>query len=156
MDLDFRPGTPDDGSILLSIHRRAVTKVAAQDYPPDLIQSWLHGLTPEGYGRSMAEGERIELALVDGRPAGFCGVIRCEVRGLFVDPAYARRGLGSTLLQRALQDLRSLGCARVAVISSVTGIPFYVHNGFNELQRRMHRSRGGLDMEVVDMMREFT
>ena len=143
MHLEFRPATPADGSILLSIHRRAVTELVAKDYTTDEIRSWLHGLTPEGYGRSMDEGERIEMAMVDGCLVGFCGNMPCAIRGLFVDPDYTRRaGLGSALLQRALQVLRSDGCARAAVISSMTATPFYIRNGFEELGRREHKNRG--------------
>ena len=82
--LDFRPATPDDGAVLLSIHCGAVTELAAVDYTLEEIRSWLHGLTPEGYGQSMAQGERIEVAMLNGRVVGFCGIRLCDIRGLFV------------------------------------------------------------------------
>jgi len=155
LKLDFRSATPEDGAVLLSIHCAAVTELTATEYTPDEIRSWLHGLTAEGYGRSMAQGERIELAIVDERVVGFCGIRLCDIRGLFADPRYVRHGVGSALLQRGLRQLREDGCTLVFVSSSVTAAPFYTRNGFKERRRGMWHSRGGLEIRSVELTYEF-
>ena len=72
-----------------------------------------------------------------------------------LDPMHARRGVGSALLQRGLEQLRSDGCALVFVSSSVTAAPFYIQNGFNEHRRRAWLSRGGLELHSVELACEL-
>ena len=56
----------------------------------------------------------LHLALVDGQPAGCIGLrklddTRCEMKRLYVRPAYRKNKLGDLLVQRILQDARDLG-----------------------------------------------
>jgi len=147
----FRPGTPLDGEALLSVHTRAVEITSAREYGEAIARSWIFGLTADGYGQSMAAGEEFELAEADGRVVAFCGVKDDEICGLYVDPAYGGRGIGRALFRRAMSRISARGHTRIRVVASLTAVPLYREHGFGIVRHRQKRSRGGLDMQVVDM-----
>jgi putative acetyltransferase len=149
--VEYRPGTPQDGAAMLSIHTRAIELVAVNDYGEELAQSWAYGLTAEGYGRAMADGEIFDVAVVDDRVVGFCGRKNDEVVGLYVDPDFMRRGIGSALLDRAMQQLQRQGHRRIIVDSSLTAMPFYLRRGFHLVSERIRPTRGGLEIRAVDL-----
>jgi ribosomal protein S18 acetylase RimI-like enzyme len=147
----FRPGTPQDGAAILSVHKRAIERVAVRDYGEEIARSWAHGLSAEGYARSMADGEVIEVAIAEGRLVGFCGHKDDEIYGLYIDPDFMRRGIASILLERALQELQRRGHRRIIVDSSLTAMRFYRRHGFRVIRERRRKTRGGLEMTALDM-----
>jgi putative acetyltransferase len=149
--IHYRPGTPEDGAAMLSIHTRAITLVAARDYGEEMARSWAHGLTAEGYAQSMAEGEIFEVAICDGRVVGFCGYKNDEVCGLYVDPDFSRRGIASCLLAHAMQALHRQGHRRIIVDSSITAVPFYRQHGFRVVKERTRMTRGGMEVPTADL-----
>jgi putative acetyltransferase len=147
----FRAGTPEDAAAMLSVHIRAIKLVAARDYGEEMACSWAHGLTTERYARSIADGEIFEVAVCDGRVVGFCGYKKDEICSLYVDPDFGRRGIASTLLERALRALQDRGYRRVIVDSSITASPFYQHHGFRVVRERTRMTRGGMEIPTVDL-----
>jgi N-acetylglutamate synthase-like GNAT family acetyltransferase len=53
-----------------------------------------------------------------------------RIRAMFIDPAWARRGLGRAILERAEADARAAGFASVELMATPTGIEFYARNGY--------------------------
>lgn len=147
----YRAGTPEDGAAMLSVHTRAIELVAVRDYGEVMARSWSHGLTAEGYARSMAAGEIFEVAVCDGRVVGFCGYKNDEICGLYVDPDFGRRGIASKLLEHALQGLQRQGHRRVIVDSSITAVPFYRRHGFGVVKERTRMTRGGMEIPTADL-----
>jgi putative acetyltransferase len=143
--------TPRDGAAMLSIHTRAIELVAVRDYGEDMARSWAHGLTAERYSRSMAEGEIFEVAVFDGRVVGFCGHKNDEICSLYVHPDFGRRGIASSLLERALRVLQDRGHRRVIVDSSITASPFYQKHGFRLIRERTRMTRGGMEVPAADL-----
>ena len=146
------PG-PHDGFALLAVHTRAIEMIAVKDYGPDIARSWAHGLTPDGYARSMADGEIFEVAVLDGAIIGFCGIKLGEICGLYVDPDHMRRGVATQLLSHALAWMDTQGCERVKIEASLTALPLYLRHGFRNVATKLKGTRGGLDMLAVDMER---
>jgi putative acetyltransferase len=147
----YRAGMPEDGAAMLSIHTRAIELVAVREYGEVMARSWSHGLTAEGYARSMADGEIFEVAVCEGRVIGFCGYKDGEVCGLYVDPDFGRRGVASSLLAHALQALQRQGHRRVFVDSSITAVPFYRRHGFRVISERTRMTRGGIEIPTADL-----
>ena len=154
-DISFRPITPEDGAVLVLLHRRAILLDGVRAYPPDVARSWACGLQPDGYARSAAAGEAIELALLGPSIAGFCGVRGEEIAGLYVDPAFTRLGIGSALMRRALKRIAAEGHARARVSAALSAAGFYEAMGFELVRGRMHATPGGLSMPVLEMTREL-
>jgi GNAT superfamily N-acetyltransferase len=58
-----------------------------------------------------------------------------KIRAIFVDPAWARRGLGSLLLQHCEQAAQAAGFLHLEMGSTLTGVPLYTLKGYVETAR---------------------
>jgi len=85
---------------------------------------------------------RLFLATVDGQPAG-CVALRplpgdaCELKRLYVRPAFRATGLGRQLMDRILAEARGIGYRRMRLTSVVgemdRAIAMYQRYGFTEV-----------------------
>ena len=101
-------------------------------------------------------GERYLLAEVQGEGgnlAGFCSWLPAEVRGLYIHPAWARRGVGSVLMDRAEAAIIEAGASRIHLGASRIARPFYERRGYRMVRSLEWVSRGGLVMEAFAMER---
>ncbi|HKV69995.1 MAG TPA: GNAT family N-acetyltransferase [Gemmatimonadales bacterium] len=101
---------------------------------------------------------RLLLATVGGDPAG-CVAIRplggdaCELKRLYVRPAFQGTGLGKALMDRILTEARSAGYARIR-LDTILGkmdraIAMYRRYGFKEIAPYGdHPVEGTIDMEL--------
>ena len=76
-------------------------------------QNYQHEIEDLPYKYGPPDGT-LNLALVDGKPAGCIGLRklddhRCEMKRLYVRPEYRKNQLGDLLVQRILQDARDRG-----------------------------------------------
>jgi GNAT superfamily N-acetyltransferase len=93
-------------------------------------------------GRYASPSGRLLLASVGGEPAG-CVALKgladgaCELKRLYVRPAYRGSGLGRTLLGRIVREARDLGykSIRLDTVPSVMGdaVALYRSFGFEEI-----------------------
>jgi N-acetylglutamate synthase-like GNAT family acetyltransferase len=76
---------------------------------------WLQEDWEKGKNRFDAEGEAFYVVRSDGRLIGLCGLNRdpyalkdgvCKLRRLYIFPAVRRRGVGRSLVKRAIDDAR--------------------------------------------------
>jgi GNAT superfamily N-acetyltransferase len=54
---------------------------------------------------------------------------RAEVRPMFVDPARARRGVGTALLAAAERAIAAAGFAKVHLVATLSGVALYERAG---------------------------
>lgn len=85
---------------------------------------------------------------LDGRPAGFIGLIDGFIGGLFVDPAAHGHGLGKALVRHAAGLKGALELEVYA--ENATAIGFYDRIGFVETERRIGDD-DGRPLEVIRM-----
>ncbi len=86
---------------------------------------------------------RLYLALWDGKPAGCIGLRkldghRCEMKRLYVRPAFRERHIGSALVQRIVADAREIGYAQMLLDTFPfleRAIAMYRAMGFYEIAR---------------------
>lgn len=71
-----------------------------------------------------------------------------ELDGLFVDPAFMRRGIGRALVNDAVALARSRGCERIEVTANPSALEFYVRMGFIDDGIEQTRFGPGLRMHV--------
>ena len=148
----FRKANPDDGTAMLEVHRAAIDAIDDQFYSHEHRESRAFGLTCDGYGRRMAEGEYLELAISRNGPVlGFCGIKNGEIFGLYVHPKGQGQGLGRQLLERGEARLASQGHAVLPLTASLNAQAFYERQGYRLVEMGQVKSRGGL-MQVVARM----
>ncbi len=93
--------------------------------------------------RAMDVGAVMDVALVDGRLAGYvCGKRyddAAHIIRLVIDPRLGRRGVGRALLRHAAGTLRKMGAKHITLNTpaSLPALEFYKHNGFAELRERV-------------------
>lgn len=106
-------------------------------------------LEKQGYDDELVHPERkyglprgrLYIARIEGEPAG-CVALRplderrCEMKRLYVRPAYRERGLGGQLIQRVIDEARSIGyeCLLLDTLPFLTdAIGMYRRRGFVDI-----------------------
>ncbi|HYX21435.1 MAG TPA: GNAT family N-acetyltransferase [Thermoanaerobaculia bacterium] len=78
-----------------------------------------------------------------------------KVRAFFVHPDFARRGVGSRILEACLAAARAAGFRRVELAATLPGVPFYAARGFVERERLSAPMADGRGLPIVRMEREI-
>jgi GNAT superfamily N-acetyltransferase len=78
-----------------------------------------------------------------------------RIRAFFVHPSFARRGVGSVILEACLEAAREAGFRRVELAATLPGVPFYRAFGFEEREELELPMREGLGLPVIRMVREL-
>lgn len=149
----LRPGKPGDAEALLQVHQRAILVLGRRIYSDAQVESWASGNTAERYVSAMREdGEIFEVAVArKGRIVAFCSRKEAEVRSLYVDPDWARHGIGRLLLKRAEMAITEAGHGSISIGASLVGLPFYESQGYRVLRHRHWKTRGGLFIPAAEM-----
>jgi GNAT superfamily N-acetyltransferase len=95
---------------------------------------WSRRATPFGSDRSPARDDRV---LDPARDAA-------RIRALFVHPDFARRGLGSLILESCEAAARQAGFARAELTATLTGVKLFRERGFEAVEEiSIELSNGG-------------
>jgi GNAT superfamily N-acetyltransferase len=78
-----------------------------------------------------------------------------KVRAFFVHPEFARRGIGSRILEKCIEAARVAGFRRVELAATLPGVPFYAARGFRERERLDVPMADGRNLPIVRMEREL-
>jgi GNAT superfamily N-acetyltransferase len=76
-----------------------------------------------------------------------------KIRAFFVDPAWARRGLGSMLMTHCAAHAMAAGFRRLELIATMPGVPLYLRLGFAEVEQFDLELERGVRVPVVRMRR---
>ena len=77
-----------------------------------------------------------------------------KIRAIFVHPAYARRGVGSALLEHCERAARAGGFTELEMGATLTGAPMYARRGYRETGRVKVPLPNGEVLEVVTMRKD--
>jgi ribosomal protein S18 acetylase RimI-like enzyme len=77
-----------------------------------------------------------------------------RIRAIFVDPNFARQGLGSLILARVEAAAREAGFKRYEMGSTLTGVPLYRLKGYREVERIEVPLPNGEALPVVKMVKD--
>ena len=130
-----------------------IRRVRAQDRDGlrDLLEKYFASIEPEvGQQDASAaaafytrEPASSWIAEVDGKPAGCVGLRplsarACEVKHLFVDPAFRGNHLGRALLEAAHTYARATGCEEIyldSLPSMTAALKLYAEMGYTDTER---------------------
>ena len=76
-----------------------------------------------------------------------------RIRAFFVDPDFARRGIGSLLMNACMDAARAAGFRRLELGATLPGEPLYARFGFQALERVDVPMPGGEVLPIVRMTR---
>jgi GNAT superfamily N-acetyltransferase len=74
-----------------------------------------------------------------------------KIRAFFVHPAWARRGIGSMILDACETAAAEAGFRRLEMGATLTGVPFYRVKGYVEMETTEVPLEGGLTFPIVRM-----
>jgi len=91
-----------------------------------------------------AHGQRDAAELEPGKDAA-------RIRAFFVDPAHARQGIGSAILEHCESEARGRGFRRLELVAMLSGVDFYLVHGYEAGTPVRHELGGGLVLELLPM-----
>jgi len=77
-----------------------------------------------------------------------------KIRAFFVDPAYARQGLGRAILERSESEARQAGFTSLTLMATLSGVPFYERLGYVAGPGIHYPLPGGLEIRFVPMSKQ--
>ena len=77
-----------------------------------------------------------------------------KIRAFFVDPAYARQGLGRAILERSEAEARQAGFSSLTLMATLPGVPFYERQGYVAGPAINFPLPGGLEIRFVPMSKQ--
>jgi GNAT superfamily N-acetyltransferase len=78
-----------------------------------------------------------------------------RVRAFFVHPAFARRGIGRSLMQACESAIRAAGFRAVDIVATLAGEPLYAGFDYQVAARYDIPLRNGTGLPVVRMTKQF-
>jgi GNAT superfamily N-acetyltransferase len=74
-----------------------------------------------------------------------------KIRAFFVDPAHARRGIGTMLLDKCEAEARLRGFSRVELMSTLPGIRLYSARGYTGVEQVRYEVAPGVVIDFLPM-----
>ncbi|GAB2458965.1 putative acetyltransferase [Conyzicola lurida] len=139
----LRPYLPGDAEATRRCFHRAVHGTAAADYDDGQLASWAPDEFDAAAWALRRENTATWVAERDGRLVGFSDVDDSGyIDMMFVDPAAARTGVASALLEKVTEVARTNGATQLTVSASITARPLFERHGFTVVAEQLVELRG--------------
>jgi GNAT superfamily N-acetyltransferase len=79
-----------------------------------------------------------------------------KIRAFFIHPQWARRGIGTLILEACESAAISAGFTRLEMGATLTGVPFYRAKGYVELERLEVPMADGTSLPIVSMAKQVS
>jgi len=145
----IRPATAADAPRLQELHTVSVRALCSSHYESDVIDGWLLHRRPQSY---LPPIERGDLFVVEdgGNIVGFGEAVPGTIIAVYVDPGAVRSGVGSAIMERALNVARRGHIGPLRLESTLNAEAFYRRFGFREVKRSSVQ-RNHVTVSVVAM-----
>jgi putative acetyltransferase len=135
MKAEHRLATLNDANRLFEIRRQSITELAAKGMSIADAASWAEKLTVAGMRRKISELE-IWVAEVSEKVVGWGAIRGDRLEGLYTDPEFAGRGIGTELLGLLEGLMRGRGILAVRAEASANAEAFYLRRGYERTDPR--------------------
>ncbi len=177
MSITLRRAARADIPLLAALIKRSAEALIAADYTSSQVAGALGGAF--GVDTQLLDDGTYFVAEEDGVIAGcggwsfratlFGGDTRTDrdasvldprthaakIRAFFVEPAQARRGVGSLLLERCESEARERGFSRVELMATLPGVRLYAARGYVGTQHVSYDLGNGEHIDFVPMSKEL-
>jgi putative acetyltransferase len=136
----------EDREATRSVFERAVHQSASADYSPDQLEAWAPSITAAAdlleWASARSEAVTV-IAVEEGHVAGFGDLVEGSVLDmLYVDPAFARRGIATALIDRLCRLAAQGGAKTIETDASITARSVFERHGFVVLEEQTPVVRG--------------
>ena len=135
-----RPAMPGDAKQLFELRRQSIVHLAPNGMSISGVEAWAASLTISGMETKIREMD-ILVAEIDGRVVGWGAVRGDRLEGLYAAPEFAGQGIGSELLSRLEELMRTRGIQSVQAEASSNAEGFYRRRGYEPLGPRVGDAR---------------
>jgi putative acetyltransferase len=134
----LRPFLPSDARRCVEIFRASIEELASEDYDEDQREAWsAKADDPAAFAERLSESLTL-IASLDGASVGFASLKGLAVLDmLYVDPAFARRGVGSALIDALVRIAQARGVEKLSADASDSARPLFERNGFVAQRRNL-------------------
>ena len=178
MSISLRKATLDDVPALQSLIARSARGLSTAEYRPAQVEGALRGAF--GVDTQLVNDQTYFVAEENGAMVG-CGgwsfrstlfgsdarggrdssVLdpksqAAKVRAFFVDPSWARRGIGTLLLERCEQEARAHGFSAVELMATLPGVKLYAARGYVGSDMVRYEVGEGESIEFIPMRKTLT
>lgn len=99
------------------------------------------------FGASVFEGRDPGLLDPSTEPA--------KIRAFFIHPEMARRGVGSSILDRCENEARAFGFRSAEMMATLPGVPLYEVRGYRKIAPHMVPLGDGIEIECIVMRKDL-
>src|SRR6202162_5392357 len=173
MSITLRNATLDDVPALRSLIARSARGLSTADYRPAQVEGALRGAF--GVDTQLVNDRTYFVAEENGAIVG-CGgwsfrstlfgsdarggrdsslldpkSQAAKIRAFFVDPSWARRGIGTLLLERCEAEARARGFSEVELMATLPGVKLYAVRGYVGAEMVRSEVGAGESIEFIPM-----
>jgi putative acetyltransferase len=130
-----RLATLADAGRLFELRRQAIVTLAPKGMSVAEADAWAATLTVEGMERKVRELE-IWVAQVNGAVVGWGAIHGGRLEGLYTDPAFIGRGVGTELLGLLEALIQARGISAITAEASANAEEFYRRRGYEQVGLR--------------------
>jgi putative acetyltransferase len=134
----LRPFLPSDARRCIEIFRNSIEELGNEDYDEDQREAWsARADDPAAFAERLSESLTL-IANLDGASVGFASLKGLAVLDmLYVDPAFARRGVGTALIDALVRIAQARGAEKLSADASDSARPLFERNGFVAQRRNL-------------------
>lgn len=153
----IRRATSADGGPIGAVHIRAIHPSCASHDPPEDIAAWSGRMTPASYAELLLTRALFVAERDDRRIAGFAQLHPDEgtVEAVYVDPGFARQGVGRALMAAIEQQAVRLRIPRLVLTPSLNAVAFHETLGFAVDADVRHAIRDGHEIAAKLMSKQL-
>ena len=129
MKATYRLATLADADRLFDMRRRSITALATKKMSAAEAEAWAATLTPAGMEKKLRELE-IWVAEVSDEIVGWGAIYGDRLEGLYTDPKFTGRGIGTELLRLLEALMQGRGISSVRAEASSNAEEFYLRRGY--------------------------
>lgn len=130
-DLKIRPANPTEADELLAIRRDAIMALA-DEYGCVAAERWATAAHPDRAAKAIATNS-VWVAEFGSKVVGWVEVGGATIESLYVSPAAAHLGVGSSLLTHAEREIRDAGASIAYLDASPNAEAFYARRGYRRV-----------------------
>ena len=150
-NITIREAVNSDAERIHEIQCAAVRGLCSAVYSPEIIEGWLKNRSPAHYLRNIPAWN-MYVAETEEKTVGFGGAVPGEIISTYVDPAYARRGIGTALMRYGMKIANVKAPGVIRIQSTKNARPFYETFGFKVIRDIILR-RNDVEFPCYEMFR---
>ena len=132
MKIVHRLATLNDTNRLFDLRRQSIIKLAGKGMSVEAAARWADELTVAGMERKLCELE-IWVAEIGEKVVGWGAIRGDQLEGLYTDPQFASRGIGTELLRMLEGLMQRRGISAVRAEASSNAEAFYLRRGYERI-----------------------